>query len=250
MTTTLFDLLFRIEMGYAIIAFLSLFFIAAPYGRHIKKGWGPTMSARNAWILQEVPAFSVIVYYFLANQGYQNPVLIIFLLIWQVHYFHRTFIYPFKINHPKKSYPTLLVLMGIAFNSINGMLHGGELFILREYEQSWFYSPNFIVGLVIFLSGYAINKQSDRILFSLRGQNGSYVIPNGGLYRWISCPNYFGELLEWLGWAILTWSTAGFGFFIFTFANLFPRAISNHQWYLLTFKDYPKTRKAIIPFLI
>jgi protein-S-isoprenylcysteine O-methyltransferase Ste14 len=88
-------------------------------------------------------------------------------------------------------------------------------------------------------------------LFSLRrrGEKG-YKIPHGGLYRWISCPNYFGELLEWTGWAIATWSLAGFSFALWTFANLVPRALSNHKWYRQKFADYPKNRKAIIPYIL
>ena len=41
-----------------------------------------------------------------------------------------------------------------------------------------------------------------------------------------------------------------FVFFIWTFINLVPRAISHHKWYKDNFKDYPKNRKAIIPKLL
>ena len=80
------------------------------------------------------------------------------------------------------------------------------------------------------------------------GETG-YKIPQGGFYRWVSAPNYFGELLEWLGWAIATWSLAGFSFLVYTAANLGPRAITNHKWYLEKFDDYPEERKALVPFL-
>jgi len=66
----------------------------------------------------------------------------------------------------------------------------------------------------------------------------------------ISCPNYFGEIIEWFGWAIATWSLAGLAFAIFTFSNLVPRALAHHRWYLSKFPNYPKKRRAIIFWLL
>ena len=77
-----------------------------------------------------------------------------------------------------------------------------------------------------------------------------YSIPHGGFYRYVSCPNYLGEIVEWIGWAILTWSLAGLAFAVFTIANLLPRALAIHRWYRKEFSDYPATRKAVIPFLL
>ncbi len=77
-----------------------------------------------------------------------------------------------------------------------------------------------------------------------------YVLPQGWLFRYISCPHYFGEIIEWGGWALMTWSLPGFIFFIFTFANLFPRGIASHKWYKEKFSDYPVKRKSVFPFII
>ena len=77
-----------------------------------------------------------------------------------------------------------------------------------------------------------------------------YHIPKNFLYKYISAPNYFGEIIEWIGWAILTWSISGVVFVFWVIANLFPRAIANHNWYKEKFDDYPKNRKAIIPGII
>ncbi len=115
----------------------------------------------------------------------------------------------------------------------------------------WLISPAFIIGTTIWLGGYIINLSSDRTLRHLRapGETG-YKIPHGGLFEYISCPNYFGEILEWAGWAILTWSLAGFVFALWTVANLAPRARSHHKWYQEKFSDYPPERKALIPFVL
>lgn len=94
-----------------------------------------------------------------------------------------------------------------------------------------------------------INKQSDRILRKLRSKSkAEYVIPRGGFFRFVSSPHYFGEIVEWSGWAILTWSMPGLAFAVFTFANLAPRALAHHRWYKSHFENYPGKRKALVPF--
>lgn len=99
--------------------------------------------------------------------------------------------------------------------------------------------------------GLAININSDTILRNLRkpGESG-YKVPQGGLYRWISVPNYFGEIIEWIGLCIAAMTPAALAFALFSIANLLPRALAHHQWYKKTFDDYPKDRKAIIPFIL
>ena len=245
-----FTLLLRFELLLALLAFISCTLIIAPYGRHARPGWGPTITAQWGWILQELPAFLVIIGFYLYYAGYTNPVATIFLLIWQTHYFHRTFIYPQQMKGKTKPFPLLVVFSGFLFNSLNGTLHGMELFSLRDYSLDWLWSPQFLLGLAVFILGFRINKTSDATLRRLREDGDGYKIPRGGLYEQISCPNYLGEILGWFGWAILTWSWAGLAFFLFTLANLVPRAISNHRWYQQTFEDYPTGRRALIPYLL
>jgi len=60
----------------------------------------------------------------------------------------------------------------------------------------------------------------------------------------------FGEMVEWLGFAIACWSLSGFAWWIYVIGNLGPRAIAHHRWYHQYFKQsYPKNRKALIPFV-
>ena len=62
--------------------------------------------------------------------------------------------------------------------------------------------------------------------------------------------DYLGEILEWAGWALATWSFAGSAFAVFTLANLLPRALANHGWFKTQFADYPSSRRALIPYLL
>ena len=147
--------------------------------------------------------------------------------------------------------PLMVVSFGFIFNLMNGYLNGRYIFTFSDgYSSEWFTDPRFIVGILLFIGGYIINRQSDQILRSLRqpGESG-YKVANRGLYRWISCPNYFGELVIWFGWALATWSLAGLAFAVWTLANLVPRARAHHAWYKANFSDYPAARKALVPGL-
>jgi len=103
-------------------------------------------------------------------------------------------------------------------------------------------------------------------------------VPRGGAFELVSAANFFGEILEWAGWALAASAAAplppGFAarapwlaalaalpgvaalmhpptaFALFTLANIGPRGAQHHAFYLRTFgAAYPKGRRAVIPFL-
>ena len=152
-------------------------------------------------------------------------------------------------TQPRLNLTFVVVAMGALFNVMNAYLNGRYLFILSNgYPLTWLADPRFVLGLGLFLLGMVVNRRADRRLLNLRRERrATYQIPEGGLYRWISCPNYFGEIVEWVGWAIATWSFSGLAFAAWTAANLAPRARANHRWYLETMPDYPPERKALLP---
>ena len=235
------------------ISALALVFVDAPYGRHQKEGWGPKINTRMGWILMESPASLVFLYFYLTGPNAGNLVCIALLLLWQLHYFHRAFIYPFQIKVKPGSQTTLLViLMGSTYCAINGYLNGVFISTYGEHlNQEWLTDPRFALGIAIFAFGYFLNKKSDQILRGLRtNPSDGYKIPYGWGYRYVSMPNYLGEIITWVGFSVAAWSLAGVSFVVFTMANLVPRAIANHKWYQETFADYPKNRKAIFPYIL
>jgi 3-oxo-5-alpha-steroid 4-dehydrogenase 1 len=235
----------------AVIVFVVLLFVSAPYGRYLRKGWGLTTTSRLGWMMMEFPSALLFAYLFIAGQGFRNLPLLIFFILWEVHYVHRAFVYPFLLRNGQKRMPLLVIAAGFIFNAGNAFINGQYLFRFSGgYPMQWLRDARFIIGLVLFLAGLLINRGADRTLRNLRqrGETG-YVIPRGGLYELISCPNYLGEIMEWIGWAIATWSIPGLVFATWTFANLVPRALSNHRWYQENFPDYPKERKALVPFV-
>jgi steroid 5-alpha reductase family enzyme len=136
------------------------------------------------------------------------------------------------------------------FNVLNAWINARWIGHLGTYAADWLTDPRFVIGALVFLGGWAGNLHSDAVLRGLRapGETG-YKIPRGGLYRWVSAPNYLCEIVEWCGWALMTWSPAGLAFALYTAANLAPRAWSNHRWYQDKFEDYPEQRKALVPYL-
>ena len=236
--------------SFAILVFVLLFFVSAPYGKFSRKGWGPVTKSKWAWMIMEFPSPFLMIILFLTSDFKSLPQYI-FIIAWLAHYIPRTFIYPFRQSGREKPYPVIVASMAIVFNLLNGFANGYGVFNLYSYSSSWFYSWQFISGIAIFITGFVINKTADEKLKLLRKNSPEeYVIPRGWLFDFISSPHYFGEIIEWAGWAIMTWSLPGLAFSVFTFANLFPRAVASHRWYKSHFPGYPLDRKAIIPFIL
>ncbi|BFZ06923.1 hypothetical protein BsWGS_09962 [Bradybaena similaris] len=231
---------------------LSLSQVTAPYGRYSRSGWGFLVPPKFAWIVQEFPSFAVPVLLFIyADCPKVNNKLNLFAVgLFIFHYFHRTFIFPLLIRGGKPT-PLVPFLMAVFFCSLNGYIQPG--YILKYADLQWTPQtcPRIIAGAIMFFTGMAINIHSDHILRNLRkpGETG-YKIPRGGMFNYISGANFFGEIVEWWGFAVLNWTFPAASFAVFTMCNVAPRATQHHRWYKDKFEDYPKDRKAIIPFIL
>ena len=244
----------------AVIVFVALFFFKAGYGYLSSSNWGPKISNRTAWIIMEAPAFIFLLYHTIryamsgADTGNSSLVLYIMAGLYLLHYFQRSFIFPLMMRGKGKM-PVAIMLMGLVFNTLNAYLIGGWLYEEAPhgmYQTEWLTSPQFIIGTLVFFTGMAINLHSDHVIRNLRKPGDTrHYIPVKGLYRYVTSANYFGEFIEWVGYAILTWSPAGALFAVWTFANLGPRAKALSARYEEEFGDeYRKLgKKHIIPFI-
>jgi protein-S-isoprenylcysteine O-methyltransferase Ste14 len=235
----------------AVAVFVALFFVAAPYGRHFRSGWGPTINNKTGWVIMEATAPLVFAACFVLGSNTNTVPVLIFFILWEAHYIHRAFIYPFRLRDNGRRMPLAIISFALLFNTVNGYLNGRYIFTFSSgYTNQWLGDPRFVVGLALFTTGFIINRRADQTLRKLSkpGESG-YKIPRDELYRWISCPNYFGEIIIWVGWAVATWSLPGLAFATWTVANLVPRARSHHTWYREHFPDYPPKRKALLPGL-
>ncbi|XP_041468967.1 3-oxo-5-alpha-steroid 4-dehydrogenase 1-like [Lytechinus variegatus] len=226
--------------------------IPTPYGRYTspKFGWG--LESRTAWFIQELPAFAVpVLLIVFCNCQYSsslpNSILVGLFL---AHYFQRTFLFSLLIRGGKVT-PLIPFLLATVFCGYNGFMQSRYLTQHAVYSPEWMKDPRFIIGSLVFVTGMAINIHSDYILRNLRkpGETG-YKIPCGGMFDYVSGANFFGEIVEWSGFAVACWSLQGLAFACFTFCVLTPRARQHHMYYLQKFEDYPKSRKAVIPFIL
>nr|XP_013011190.1 3-oxo-5-alpha-steroid 4-dehydrogenase 2 [Cavia porcellus] len=160
----------------------------------------------------------------------------------------RTFIYSLLTRGTP--YPASFLLRGIVFCIGNGLLQSYYLIYCAEYLQEWYTDVRFSLGIFLFILGMGINIHSDYALRQLRKPGEViYKIPQGGLFTYVSGANFLGEITEWIGYALATWSVPGFAFAFFTLCFLGSRAVHHHRFYLKMFKDYPKSRKALVPFI-
>lgn len=240
--------------GIAVIVFIALFKVDAGYGKFFDKKWGPAINNKLGWVLMESPVFIAMILLWAFSDRRDDIVRLIFLVIFELHYFQRSFIFPALIRG-KSLMPLSIILMGVVFNTLNALMQGGWIFYIsapERYTAAWLASPQFIVGVVVFAIGMFINIQSDSIIRNLRQPGDKkHYLPKKGMFRYVSSANYFGEFLEWTGFAILTWSVAGAVFALWTFANLAPRAVRIHDRYAKEFPDEfdPDKTKRIIPFI-
>jgi 3-oxo-5-alpha-steroid 4-dehydrogenase 1 len=253
-------------IALAVIVFIALQWIEAPYGMAYRKGWGPTLNNRVGWVVMEAPAFVAMAAALLLAPR-PSLVAIYIAVLYLIHYFRRSFIFPYRMRGNSRM-PIAIAAMGAVFNVVNVYLIAGWIFYIAPtgYYQPVieFFSGNFgiamqspmpiamIVGTAIFFIGMAINIKADYIVRHLRkpGESG-HKIPYGGMFRYVSCASYFGEIVEWVGFAILSWSVAGVVFVVWTCANLVPRSNKIHQRYINEFGDTYKelNRRRIFPYI-
>jgi len=248
---TYFILLF-LWMGIAVLIFPVLLKVTAPYGRHTSNSWGPTMNNKWAWFIMEVPVIIMFSFFLFSGPNKITLPVYIFYGTFMLHYVNRVFIFPLRIKSNGKRMPITIVTMAFFFNICNGFFNGYWFgYLSPEYTMDWLKDPRFIMGIIIFFTGMFINMSSDQKLLNLRkGGKKGYYIPKGGLFKYVSSPNLFGEIIEWLGWAMMSWCLPSFSFALWTLANLLPRALDHHRWYKRRFPEYPKERKAVIPFIL
>lgn len=249
-----FDTFLIVMAAVAVVVFVALHFVEAGYGIAFSRKWGPSVPNRIGWIMMEAPVFVVMtVLWAMSDRRCESAPFVMFLLF-QLHYLQRSFIFPLLIKGRNRM-AVAIVLSGMIFNVLNALIQGGWLFYVsspERYSAEWLESGQFITGSLIFFAGMAINLHSDHIIRNLRKPGDTrHYIPRGGMFRYVSSANYFGEFVEWVGFAVLTWSWAGAVFALWTFANLAPRAGKIRSRYATEFGDEFRrlNLKRMIPFI-
>ncbi|HRI10409.1 MAG TPA: DUF1295 domain-containing protein [Nannocystaceae bacterium] len=235
-------------------------FVQSPYGRFASERFGVALDPRLGWFLMELPATLSFLWFFFDGPRCFEPVPLVFLGIWLVHYGNRGWFFPWSIRSPRgarASFSLMVMVTGWFVTTTHGYLHAS--FFSRfggHYDLGWFDDPRFRIGFVIYAGSLALNIHSDAIIRRLRTREEVaagvkvYRIPRGGLFRWVTSPNYLTELTAWAGLAICSWSLASVFILAVSLGNLVPRALATHRWYKARFPEYPRERKALVPFVV
>lgn len=215
------------------------------------------------------------------SSDYDRPGIstnIVLASLFTLHYINRAIVYPMRMNTDSHEVPLLVTVCAALITSWNGYLQCFHLAQIEEHPPltlsmelgnlfRW-------AGICLFFVGMGVNVSSDEALRNLRranspspppatGNNGeksttirhrdcAYYIPRSRLFARVSCPNFLGEIIEWLGFSIASkFSLPSVAFLIYTASNLIPRGVAHHNWYLRKFDDYPIERKwAVIPLVV
>ncbi|QRV80913.1 3-oxo-5-alpha-steroid 4-dehydrogenase [Ceratobasidium sp. AG-Ba] len=235
-----------------------------------------------AWILMELPSPVSLLYAYSQENNILSLVDVptpytVLPVLFVAHYLNRAIISPLRTPSRSKSH-VIVLISATLFNLLNGSLNGTWLGVgARTGKISWSTAPtSFYTGMAMFGLGLWGNIWHDEVLLQIRkskdhqpGYKPRYAIPYGGLYSLVSFPNYLCEWFEWTGFSLAATSIMtplqqelslghllGISivppvlFTLVEIAVMLPRAIRGHEWYHQKFDDYPKIRKAVIPFLV
>lgn len=203
------------------------------------------------WMIMETPILLTVTYFY-AVGGNSSSASLAIVCAFVCHYVHRALIYPQRIQVKGKTMPVFSVVSCMIFYVINGFLIGHYFGALSSYPIDWLQDPRFASGATLFVGGFVLNVVSDSTLINLRrpGETG-YKVPKGGMFEYVTCANYFAECVEWTGFAIMSWSLPGVVYALWVNLPLVVQSRTVHRWYLQKFKEeYPKERRAIIPWLL
>lgn len=238
----------------AVAVFVALHFVNAGYGMMYTRRWGPAIDNRVGWMLMEAPVFlAMAALWWWSDRRLEAAPLVMFILF-ETHYLQRSFVFPMLFRSRGKM-PLSIIVMAVVFNVLNALMQGGWIFYIApagHYPLQWLWSWQFIAGVIIFFIGMGINIHSDHIIRNLRQPGDTrHYLPRGGMFRFVSSANYLGELIEWTGFAVMTWSWAGAVFVLWTFANLAPRARQISRRYAAEFgEQYTRLNlRSIIPYI-
>lgn len=105
---------------------------------------------------------------------------------------------------------------------------------------------NIIIGLGLFFIGLKKKVANHRVTHSFP-YNLDPRIMGAPDFECVTSPDYFGELLQWVGFHVICGSTVSMGFALYKCQVAIGNAYLRHNWYLRNNPQYPQKRAIIIP---
>jgi len=166
---------------------------------------------------------------------------------WSAHYLKREFETLFIHRFSHGTMPLLNLFK-------NCMYYWGNALFVAYFVNHPLYTPPsnrlVAIGFALFLANEIGNLATHIILMNLRPPGTrERRIPKGFLFEYISCPNYFCEIMAWIGFSIMTQTLTAYIFTLLGAAQMLVWAQKKHSQYRKEFPDYPRSRKILIPFI-
>jgi len=228
------------------------------------KDLGPQIGWKTVFLLEY---FGPLVAYLLC---YSRPTLIygpkanapvsyvvhIAAICWTIHYSKRLLetLFVHRFSH------STMPIMNLFKNCV---YYWGFAFYIGYYVNHPLYTPPYfgkiqvyssLIAFILFELGNLSIHLALRDLRPAGSTKRSIPMPTSNpftfLFNYVSCPNY---AYEWYSWAAFTVMTQCLPAGLFTVAGFFQMAIwalGKHRNYKKEFPNYPRRRKAIVPFLL
>ncbi|KYB27881.1 Polyprenol reductase-like Protein [Tribolium castaneum] len=236
----------------------------------------------SAWVYVPIILYQVILVYFLEKNASQwftalldiccgsdriamvsttHTVIAVFLMTLQIwrRFYDTHFVSVFS---KKASMFCLQFIIGIFyyFIALVILLSEAPKFAVTRGEDKFNWSHVTItdaVAVLVFFWAWYRQHTTTVILANLRkNKKGAvvtenYKLPEGDLFKYLSSPHCTTEILMYLClWVILGYQHSWWCVCTLVLSNQLDSIISTHKWYKKKFKNFPKERKALIPFVI
>ena len=193
--------------------------------------------------------------------------VLVLIVLWGMHYVRR-FAEVLFIHSYKRGIPLHEAIGSIVYYSFFGFWMGWSI---NYHIQIGYRTPPdyiFVPGIGLYIVGGIGNcishiqlrimqKRSRRYNSKMyRSATSQHVLPDMGCFKLVSCPHYLFEVITWLGFALATFTLAAWTFFICSTIVLCIYSRKKHLAYKTEFDgdsgnpEYPRHRKALIPFII
>ncbi|KAJ7350968.1 hypothetical protein OS493_037502 [Desmophyllum pertusum] len=209
------------------------------------------INARFGWTMcYGIPATVYIVLWYLSGMP-QSTFHLVTLITYLGHFVKRVLEALFLHKYSKKI--SILPATEIAmFYSLGSVVQHYWCNLYTQGPLADKLSSNhiaFTVGIMLYITGELINLYHHVILANLRpaGTSSGYVIPQAGLFPYIVCPHYFGELIAWYGMAVAGQHLCVYLAWLSMLCYLSGRSHQTQVWYQKKIENFPKDRRNLFP---
>lgn len=215
------------------------------------------LDSRIGWWLMELPCSVVFVYQFFIVGGPRSHMYVprCMAAIYCCHYLYRGWVFPYMINTYAgvKNFSIVPAVFSWIVTCTHAYLNAKWFSTWGTHlDRRWVRTRCFKVAAATYYVGLILIIWHDKILRDLRPCPGGkrYCIPEGGLFDYATCAQYTAELIAWFGFWAMSCGPNGAFIFLVSVANLVPRSVVTHNWYLSKFDSYRSLGRArLVPGL-